>query len=597
MKLKNTLCRGGGLLALLITGALLGGCVTTGSQTLGLSGLGGKTYTQSQKALDTFNYVDANKRLATAFPTKAERQTQYQNIQNAWNTVKNAYKQNGYTPDFFRAFPQDMKAIMEELATIKNRMDNASGASVQKAGSETHLNAKTSYTVTIPANSMASWENGGRCMDPGLPAPRQGDKFQLIAAEDLIDPDLMPIYQGLLIQGVNDAEVKNSQQLIVWTFRRLTDNPSHLVSTPDAQRNAIFDKCTPGGAAIYQAFLLKKQAGNELKQLVRGVLPDISIGGRSYDILDLATSSNTIALIDNEVQSLIDTPINEPISHTGFEYKELAPGVFAHTVGTNSLTFQIRIINTNPFAVYFDPTLYAGQAQRTTQRVTMGPVAANKVTVTDLGGSKSGGGNTQMVKDDTGFFNKTTNDIAKFPGTIIPKDIYKDYFEEWKTRLNGMNYRPDWLVANEVISFIQANIELQTGKNLLTDVAMHSVDKAILYGTLCAVNAKLTAATQPNGDHYAKRPNTELLALQVRAEEWRKYPTKDKLAEVLGVPRAKLDKAFRYITAIQDYYSLVDNTQKTGVSSELMEKLLQAYDYHLKEILKGNETSLWDNIF
>lgn len=593
MKLKNILRRGGGLLALLIAGALLGGCVTTGSQTLGLSDLGGKTYTQSQKAWDTFNYVDTNKRLASAFPTKAERQAQYKNIQDAWNAVKSTYKQNGYTPDFFRTFPQDMKPIMEELAALKNRANTTTGTASADTG-QVLLNPKTADTVTIPPYSMVEWTTKGNCMDPSRPAPRSGDKFQIINSGDLVDDDLMPLYQGLLRLANTDADAKRHQQQLVWAFRTISDSNSYSRSLNQDQI-AILNKCYPNGAALYNSVVQRKQITNELKNIVRDVVPSINIGGRTINPVDLATAKDPAAAIGGQVQRLIDMPISEPIQNSGFEYNELAEGIYVHAVGTASLTVKMRIINTTGSTVYFNPLLYSAQAQRETQRVSLCPPPANTVKTTDLsGGSKP---TTTTAKEDNNFFNKTTNDIIKFPGTIIPKDTYKDYFEEWKSKLNGMNYRPDWLVANEVISFIQASIELQTGKNLLTGVEMHSVDKAILYGTLCAVNAKLTAATQPNGEHYAKIPNTELSALQVQAEEWRKYPTKNELATKLGVPREKLDKAFRYITAIQDYYSLVDNTKKTGVSNALMEQLLQAYDYHLKEILKGNETSLWDDFF
>ena len=580
------------LSGLMILCFLCAGCVTTGTQTLGLADFG-KTYAQSQKAWDTFNYVDANKRLASAYPAKAERQEQYQHIQNAWNAVKSAYKQQGYSPAFFEKFPQDMQAIFEELAAIKNRADAATGK-VTTGAEAVVLNAKTADTVTIPPYSMVEWITKGNCMDPSRPAPRSGDKFQIIDISDLIDDDLLPLYQGLLRLANTDAAAKRHQQQLVWAFRTVSDSNSYSRSLNQEQMT-LLDKAYPNGAALFNSVVQRKQMTNEIKNLIKDVVPSITIGGRTVNPVDLATAKDPAAAISGQVQRLIDLPINEPIKNSGFEYNELAEGVYVHAVGTNYLTVQTRIINATGSTVYFNPLMYSAQAQRETQRVSLAPPPANTVKTTDLsGGSKN---NTTAAKEDNTFFDKTTNDIAKFPGTIIPKDTYKDYFEEWKTRLNGMNYRPDWLVANEVISFIQANIELQTGKNLLTGVEMHAVDKAILYGTLCAVKAKLTAATQPNGDHYAKIPNTELLALKVRAEEWQKYPTKDKLAEVLGVPRAKLDKAFRYITAIQDYYASVNNTQKTGVSNELMEKLLQAYDYHLQEILKGNETPLWDGFF
>lgn len=94
MKLKITANRSVILTGLLMLCFLCTSCVTTGTQTLGLDSLTdfGKTYSQSQKTWDTFNYVDANKRLPSAYPAKAERQEQYQQIQNAWNAVKNTYK-------------------------------------------------------------------------------------------------------------------------------------------------------------------------------------------------------------------------------------------------------------------------------------------------------------------------------------------------------------------------------------------------------------------------------------------------------------------------------------------------------------------------
>lgn len=594
MKLKIAANRSVIVSGLMMLCFLCTSCVTTGTQTLGLGNLTdfGKTYSQSQKAWDTFNYVDANKRLPSAYPTKAERQEQYQQIQDAWNAVKNTYKQNGYSDSFFQTFPQDMKAIFVELAAIKNRANAASGKA--DAAGAVVLNEKSADTVTIPPYSMVEWTTKGNCLDPSRPAPRNGDKFQIIAAGDLIDDELMPLYQGLLRLANTDANAKRHQQQLVWAFRTISNSNSYSRSLNQEQM-AVLDKCYPNGASLYNSVVQQKQITNEIKNLIKDVVPSITIGGRTVNPVDLATAKDPAAAISGQVQRLIDLPINEPIKNSGFEYNELAENVYVHAVGTNSLTVRMRIINATGSTIYFNPLMYAAQAQRETQRVSLCTPPSNIVSNTDLsGGSKN---NSTSAKEDNTFLDKTTNDIAKFPGTIIPKDKYKDFFEEWKTRLNGMNYRPDWLVANEVISYIQANIELNTGKNLLTGVEMHVVEKSILYGTLAAVNAKLTAATQPNGDHYAKIPNTELLALKTRAEEWQAYPTKNELAAKLEVSREKLDKAFRYITAIQDYYSMVDNTQKTGISNELMEKLLQAYDYHLKEILKGNETSLWDGFF
>ncbi|MDL2207228.1 hypothetical protein LJB82_00725, partial [Desulfovibrio sp. OttesenSCG-928-M16] len=102
--------------------------------------------------------------------------------------------------------------------------------------------ASASGAITIPARSMAEWTARGNCLDPDRPAPRYGDKFKLVPIGNIIDPQLLPLYEGFINLTVHDDEARRYQQQIVWAMRTVDKRNSYASSLGGAAEGPVGQK-------------------------------------------------------------------------------------------------------------------------------------------------------------------------------------------------------------------------------------------------------------------------------------------------------------------------------------------------------------------
>ena len=248
------------------------------------------------------------------------------------------------------------------------------------------------YTILVPPQSVVTWETDGNCLDPDLPAPRGGDVFQFVPMRPLVQPDLLPLFRRFMILTKTDPQAEVFQQEIVWAILTVGDRHS-LCDQLTPEYNALLDRALPAGAQL----LARARAEHRVRfaQEPEEHAPPRDERPRRErrkpgpaealsTLLGMASSANFNKMLSpegvlNEVMRLTDTgarlqrlqsmPIDEPLRNDGYEYGEVAPGVYSHVVGTKPLAMKLRLANTTTEPYIFDPLDFAAQAQRKTQRV------------------------------------------------------------------------------------------------------------------------------------------------------------------------------------------------------------------------------------
>ena len=210
--------------------------------------------------------------------------------------------------------------------------------------------------ILIPPGVVISYENKGCCMDPSLPAPKEGDEYQLVPVERLLPAEMRDIYQKLMLKAANgDQAVQCNLQYLVWALRTAgTDHP--IANSLSKNELSILDRC--GYSGQFSAFHQNAKANKDLNDLANAL---VSIGTVSYSADDLRNSGNALERINEHLEQLMQIGATMPTSHTGFNFGELEPGIYTDIRGTGYLTFTARIANSTGQDFIFYPSNYAGQ--------------------------------------------------------------------------------------------------------------------------------------------------------------------------------------------------------------------------------------------
>jgi len=227
--------------------------------------------------------------------------------------------------------------------------------------------------VTVPPRSVIRWRTRGNCLDPQLPAPRNGDKFRLVKSASLIPADLHPLYKNFIRLTKTDAEAKRHQQQIIWCLRTISDKYSSYCDRLGEAPKAVLDRAMPRGHQLIEKARKNQKQQEKTLALLRKIAPQVKLDGRNVSLVDLIDPKTAPQIMEQQLQHLINMPLNESAPDIGYEYTELAPGVFAQAVGDGPLSLVVRVANTTGDPYDFDASLFAAQPQRKAQKITLAP--------------------------------------------------------------------------------------------------------------------------------------------------------------------------------------------------------------------------------
>ncbi len=230
--------------------------------------------------------------------------------------------------------------------------------------------------IVVPPRSKVQFTQKGYCMDSSLPAPGQGEKFTLRPMNQLIVPELLPLYQALQLQAKTDHRTRRAMQTLVWALREAGTKSRyvHAISKPHLE---MMERAQPGGAQLFVNYHQQQYAKNfnPVGELL-GRLLTVRIDGRNVNLANLFNSNDPRAaddLTDRTMEDLMSRPVPGEIPKDSSDYTMLQPGVAAHAVGRSQLTPTITVANTTDQPFVFDTKDYYAQTQRQAQRVGLGP--------------------------------------------------------------------------------------------------------------------------------------------------------------------------------------------------------------------------------
>lgn len=249
---------------------------------------------------------------------------------------------------------------------IQNDLDSSTSVMVRRGDDEnaTGVRFVANGGIEIPPGAAITYENKGYCLDPHLPAPREGHEFQLVPVSCLIPEGLQGIYDKLVTRAANgDSAVMANMQHLMWALRTAGTDAAYANNLTSEQRR-ILDSCSEY-AGEFEDFCSNERARAQLLGWLIAKVDarlNINIGGVSYKASDLLDPDVGTKKIDAHLQQLIDLGEMVPIEHTGFNYGELENGIYTDVMGTGPLKFRATVANATSQPFVFYPQHYVGQA-------------------------------------------------------------------------------------------------------------------------------------------------------------------------------------------------------------------------------------------
>ncbi len=363
------------------------------------------TFQRNASAIETmFANIDAGRGLTSAYPSSAERSSQYRQVFANLQAFKAKY------PNFSMATPeqlsQDLGAVLVEPIKLIRRALATKNALNADAPTQ-----PVDGNIVIPPYSMVEWSTKGNCMDPSLPAPRGGDAFQLTSVDLYIEPELMPIYQCIMDKSGNDPYIQQHQQKLVWALRTVNSADKSYADSLSAEQLQVFNECMANGAEVFKdtrrSAASKAKLQNSVRNFLKNTLGSVTIAGTNYNFGDMIFDGS-----DNQVEdhlaALTNMPIDEALKDDGFEFGQIDDDVYTHAVGNGTLSLDIRIVNASGEPYTINPTNFVAHPQRKAQRVSLSPPSS--VRFTSLANRPLA---EQMYAEDV-------NEIAKFIEEFTP---------------------------------------------------------------------------------------------------------------------------------------------------------------------------------
>lgn len=249
---------------------------------------------------------------------------------------------------------------------IQNDLDSSTSVMVRRGDDEntTGVRFVANGGIEIPPGAAITYENKGYCLDPHLPAPREGHEFQLVPVSCLIPEGLQGIYDKLVTCAANgDSAVMSNMQHLMWALRTAGTDAAYANNLTSEQRR-ILDSCSEY-AGEFEDFCSNERARAQLLGWLIAKVDarlNINIGGVSYKASDLLDPDVGAKKIDAHLQQLIDLGEMVPIEHIGFNYGELEKGIYTDVMGTGPLKFRATVANATSQPFVFYPQRYVGQA-------------------------------------------------------------------------------------------------------------------------------------------------------------------------------------------------------------------------------------------
>ncbi|MDA1043827.1 MAG: M23 family metallopeptidase [Verrucomicrobia bacterium] len=232
----------------------------------------------------------------------------------------------------------------------------------------------SSGTLVVPPKTKCRIKLRSYCMDKDWPAPRQGEKMQLVPVQTLLPGNLSVLYRRLVQQAASDASTRAQLQGLVWTLRQIAQDPkgSKPVTLSQRQRE-ILESAHPNGYAYFQ--MLRQPLGRsslpeELESLVRQEVGDAIGGlGEQGEFAVRSIPNDRMAdVVAQQLERISAMPVTAPIPNNNSHYTKLAENVYARTV-YGSVEVQVANASDNEFILR--PAEYVAQSERQVQR--MGP--------------------------------------------------------------------------------------------------------------------------------------------------------------------------------------------------------------------------------
>ena len=236
-------------------------------------------------------------------------------------------------------------------------------------------------SISIPPGGMVVFSLAGKCMDPHLPAPSEGEPMQFVDLDRLIPPALRVLYDNLIERmAKGDRKVlANNPQHLVWAIRTAGTEDPLANSLSDAQLE-VLDECA-GRRGAFLRFHEKEKRRNARKNR-RGTSRGtgrVTVGALSYDASELS-GTNGSQRIESHIAELTEMGRNSRIrTAADFRYGEMEEELYSDVVCEGGLSFKARILNTSRRRREFRAADFAAQVGNGSldggkrQRVTMEP--------------------------------------------------------------------------------------------------------------------------------------------------------------------------------------------------------------------------------
>ena len=229
--------------------------------------------------------------------------------------------------------------------------------------------------ILIPPGVTIEFTNNGHCMDPHLPAPKSGEEMQFVKMSSLLPKKLQGTYKALQQRAAaGDEDVSANMQRLVWALRTSSSDDA-MAKYLSEQQMEILQDCAASSVDFSDFSLdsIMKGLVTDVKTIAANTIAQataVRIGNVTYNAFDLMDPDKCLEKVDAHAQALVDMSKNMPVSKTGFNYGQLASGIYTDVKGGRSdapasgfgwLTFNAKIANATSQPYVFYPNDYAAQ--------------------------------------------------------------------------------------------------------------------------------------------------------------------------------------------------------------------------------------------
>lgn len=229
--------------------------------------------------------------------------------------------------------------------------------------------------ILIPPGVTIEFTNNGHCMDPHLPAPKSGEEMQFVKMSSLLPKKLQGTYKALQQRAAaGDEDVSANMQRLVWALRTSSSDDA-MAKYLSEQQMEILQDCASSSVDFSDFSLdsIMKGLVTDVKTMAANTIAQatsVRIGNVTYNAFDLMDSDKCLEKVDAHMEALSAMSKNMPVSKTGFNYGQLASGIYTDVKGGKSdapangsgwLTFNAKIANATSVPYTFYPTEYAAQ--------------------------------------------------------------------------------------------------------------------------------------------------------------------------------------------------------------------------------------------